>query len=106
MHIPNNACFLLYVCYCVYGNILFLNFGVTDWFDGLSTFTKYICENDRLGGWYMPQKASYFALKLPQRWWIFGLDLALDGDIDSYQFQFFSNLVRKMVFFWFLYLKY
>ncbi|XP_040998134.1 uncharacterized protein LOC121244169 [Juglans microcarpa x Juglans regia] len=66
--------------------------GNHDWFDGLRTFTKYICEKRWLGGWFMPQKTTYFALKLPQRWWIFGLDLALDGDIDTYQFQFFSKI--------------
>ncbi|XP_040998139.1 uncharacterized protein LOC121244176 [Juglans microcarpa x Juglans regia] len=71
--------------------------GNHDWFDGLQTFTKYICEKKWLGGWYMPQKTSYFAVKLPQRWWIFGLDLALDGDIDTYQFQFFSNLARERI---------
>ncbi|XP_040998138.1 uncharacterized protein LOC121244175 [Juglans microcarpa x Juglans regia] len=71
--------------------------GNHDWFDGLQTFTKYICEKKWLGGWYMPQKTSYFAVKLPQRWWIFGLDLALDGDIDTYQFQFFSNLAREKI---------
>ncbi|KAF5444981.1 hypothetical protein F2P56_034072 [Juglans regia] len=71
--------------------------GNHDWFDGLQTFTKYICEKKWLGGWYMPQKTSYFALKLPQRWWVFGLDLALDGDIDTYQFQFFSNLAREKI---------
>ena len=42
----------------------------------------------------MPQKKSYFALKLPKGWWIFGLDLALTDDIDVYQFEFFSNLAK------------
>lgn len=45
----------------------------------------------------MPQKKSYFALQLPKGWWIFGLDLALHGDIDVYQFKFFSELVNKRV---------
>ena len=45
----------------------------------------------------MPQKKSYFAMQLPQRWWIFGLDLALHGDIDVYQFKFFSELVMDKV---------
>ena len=51
----------------------------------------------------MPQKKSYFALKLPLGWWIFGLDLALHGDIDVYQFEFFSKLARKTVFFLFVF---
>ncbi|KAG2663741.1 hypothetical protein I3760_16G047800 [Carya illinoinensis] len=71
--------------------------GNHDWIDGLRTFTKYICEKRWLGGWFMPQKTTYFALKLPQRWWIFGFDLALDGDIDTYQFQFFSKIAREMI---------
>lgn len=53
----------------------------------------------------MPQKKSYFALQLPKRWWVFGLDLALHGDIDVYQFKFFSELVKEKVlpfaFLWF-----
>lgn len=45
----------------------------------------------------MPQKKSYFALQLPKGWWVFGLDLALHGDIDAYQFNFFSELVKEKV---------
>lgn len=45
----------------------------------------------------MPQKKSYFALQLPKGWWVFGLDLALHGDIDVYQFNFFSELVKEKV---------
>lgn len=45
----------------------------------------------------MPQKKSYFALKLPKGWWVFGLDQALHGDIDVYQFKFFAELCRNKV---------
>ncbi|KAI4369071.1 hypothetical protein MLD38_017560 [Melastoma candidum] len=69
--------------------------GNHDWFDGLHTFMRYICHKNWLGGWLMPQKKSYFALQLPKKWWIFGLDLALHGDIDVYQFKFFSELVQS-----------
>ncbi|KAF3440609.1 hypothetical protein FNV43_RR18893 [Rhamnella rubrinervis] len=71
--------------------------GNHDWFDGLHTFMRYICHKSWLGGWFMPQKKSYFALKLPRRWWVFGLDLALHGDIDVYQFKFFSELAKEKV---------
>lgn len=71
--------------------------GFVDWFDGLHTYMRYICHKSWLGGWFMPQKKSYFALKLPKRWWVFGLDLALHGDIDVYQFKFFSELVQEKV---------
>ena len=33
----------------------------------------------------LPQEASYYALRLPQGWWLFGLDLALVDDIDMSQ---------------------
>ncbi|WVY91769.1 hypothetical protein V8G54_037283 [Vigna mungo] len=71
--------------------------GNHDWFDGLQTFMRYICHRNWLGGWLMPQRKSYFALQLPKRWWVFGLDLALHGDIDVYQFKFFSELITEKV---------
>ncbi|XP_068309028.1 uncharacterized protein [Pyrus communis] len=71
--------------------------GNHDWFDGLQTFMRYICHKNWLGGWFMPQKKSYFALQLPKRWWVFGFDLALHGDIDVYQFKFFTELIKNKV---------
>lgn len=73
------------------------NVSFTDWFDGLHTFMRYICHKSWLGGWFMPQKKSYFALQLPKRWWVFGLDLALHADIDVYQFNFFVELIKDKV---------
>ncbi|KAL0323083.1 UNVERIFIED_CONTAM: hypothetical protein Sangu_1927600 [Sesamum angustifolium] len=75
----------------------FLIPGNHDWFDGLQTFMRYICHKSWLGGWFMPQKKSYFALQLPKGWWVFGLDLALHCDIDDYQFKFFSELIKDKV---------
>ncbi|KAG4147137.1 hypothetical protein ERO13_D05G203800v2 [Gossypium hirsutum] len=75
----------------------FLIPGNHDWFDGLNTFMRYICHKSWLGGWLIPQKKSYFALHLPKRWWVFGLDLSLHNDIDVYQFKFFSELVKNKV---------
>ncbi|WVZ61470.1 hypothetical protein U9M48_011334 [Paspalum notatum var. saurae] len=71
--------------------------GNHDWFDGLHTFMRYICHKSWLGGWFLPQKKSYFALHLPKGWWIFGLDLSLHGDVDVYQFKFFADLCRNKV---------
>ncbi|KAG2663743.1 hypothetical protein I3760_16G047900 [Carya illinoinensis] len=73
----------------------FLIPGNHDWFDGLHTFMRNICHKSWLGGWFMPQRKSYFALKLPKGWWVFGLDLALQDDIDVYQFEFFSKLAQE-----------
>ncbi|GKB75642.1 metallo-dependent phosphatase-like protein [Tanacetum coccineum] len=70
---------------------------IGDWFDGLQTYMRYICHKSWLGGWLMPQKKSYFALQLPKRWWVFGLDLALHNDIDDYQFKFFLQVIQEKV---------
>ncbi|KAF7001229.1 hypothetical protein CFC21_016942 [Triticum aestivum] len=40
--------------------------GNHDWFDGLNTFMRYICHKSWLGGWFLPQRKSYFALQLPK----------------------------------------
>ena len=77
------------------GPCAFLIPGNHDWFDGLTTYTRYILSRDWLGGWLMPQRTSYFALRLPLGWWLLGFDLALDDDINIEQFQFFANLAEK-----------
>ncbi|KAG3116671.1 hypothetical protein PI124_g5888 [Phytophthora idaei] len=71
--------------------------GNHDWFDGLNTFTRYICQRDWLGGWLLPQKTSYFSLKLPHGWWLFGVDLALENDVDTEQFGFFERVVKTQM---------
>jgi hypothetical protein len=71
--------------------------GNHDWFDGLNTFTRYICQRDWLGGWLLPQKTSYFSLKLPHGWWLFGVDLALENDVDTEQFGFFERVVQSQM---------
>ncbi|KAE9129507.1 hypothetical protein PF010_g4146, partial [Phytophthora fragariae] len=71
--------------------------GNHDWFDGLNTFTRYICQRDWLGGWLLPQKTSYFSIKLPHGWWLFGVDLALENDVDTEQFGFFERVVQSQM---------
>ncbi|XP_010275607.1 PREDICTED: uncharacterized protein LOC104610601 [Nelumbo nucifera] len=82
---------------CYEGPQCFIIPGNHDWFDGLHTFMRYICHKSWLGGWFLPQRKSYFALQLPKGWWIFGLDQALHCDIDVYQFKFFSELTKEKV---------
>lgn len=58
---------------------------------------RYICHKSWIGGWFMPQKKSYFAHQLPRGWWLFGLDLSLHCDIDDFQFKFFSEVIQDKV---------
>lgn len=62
-----------------------------DWFDSTTTFCRYFVDRSHrpieFVGAYARQKRTYFAAKLPHRWWILGLDFALKGDIDRNQFR-------------------
>eukprot|EP00668_Euglena_longa_P012381 GGOE01014827.1.p1 GENE.GGOE01014827.1~~GGOE01014827.1.p1 ORF type:complete len:1302 (+),score=336.56 GGOE01014827.1:430-3906(+) len=75
--------------FCIPGN--------HDWLDGLEIYLRMICCSKWLGGWLLPQTTSYFALKLPHGWWLFGMDNGLASDIDVAQFQYFSWVAEQHV---------
>ena len=49
----------------------------------------------KIGGWKTLQRRSYFALKLPHRWWLWGIDIQLEGYIDQAQIDFFRKHVKS-----------
>lgn len=80
---------------------LFYIAGNHDWYDGLTAFTSVFCTaRDRfshglgkqIGGWRCHQRRSYFALKMPHDWWIWGVDLALTDTIDDAQLDYFHTM--------------
>ncbi|KAL6778167.1 hypothetical protein ACKKBG_A17180 [Auxenochlorella protothecoides x Auxenochlorella symbiontica] len=68
--------------------------GNHDWIDGLETFSRHILHRGWLGGWLLPQEKSYWALRLPAGWWVFGIDLALVDDIDTCQYKYFARVAE------------
>ena len=66
-----------------------------DWFDSVSTFCRYFVtrDNREIIGARTPQRQTYFAARLPQRWWVLGFDFALTGDLDRLQFEAFCALL-------------
>ena len=75
--------------------------GNHDWYDSLVAFQKLFCTavfNDRrfADGWQTRQQRSYFALKLPQNWWLLGIDLQLSHNIDVPQLQYFQSVIARM----------
>ena len=40
------------------------------------------------------QHRSYFALKLPHRWWLVGVDSALQSDLDVPQLEYFRHIAE------------
>ena len=71
--------------------------GNHDWYDGLSAFRKQFMAGRWLGGRRTRQHASYFALKLPGRWWLWGVDTAFGGPIDSPQLAYFQRAGEEVL---------
>lgn len=77
--------------------------GNHDWYDGLTAFDQTFCqardgvsEGLKLGRWHCPQHRSYFAIKLPHDWWIWGLDTQLTSNLDVGQIRYFDAVAKSM----------
>lgn len=74
--------------------------GNHDWYDSLVAFQELFCTyfyNNRLfaGAWRTRQDISYFALKLPHKWWLLGVDLQLSHNVDVKQLEFLEAVITK-----------
>src|SRR4051794_16483500 len=65
--------------------------GNHDWYDGLTAFLRLFAQRRALGGWRTAQTRSYFAVQLPQRWWLVGVDTQLGTYIDDPQIRYFRD---------------
>lgn len=74
--------------------------GNHDWYDSLSSFLEFFGDYEKHmfadGRWQVPQNRSYFALKLPQNWWLLGVDVQLQSDLDYWQIKYFERIVQQM----------
>jgi hypothetical protein len=77
---------------------VFLIPGNHDWYDGLVLFLGMFCRgrDKKIGSWRAVQRRSYFAISLPDNWWIWGFDSQLGEDIDQPQADYFVSLARCM----------
>jgi hypothetical protein len=69
--------------------------GNHDWYDGLTSFTRLFCQQRWIGGWMTRQARSYFALRMPHNWWLWGIDIQLEADIDQPQLDYFTSLAKR-----------
>ncbi len=78
--------------------------GNHDWYDGLAAFSALFCSaRDRIsgglgaqiGGWRCHQHRSYFAIKLPHDWWIWGPDIQLADNLDDSQRDYFDLMADQ-----------
>ncbi len=77
---------------------LFMLPGNHDWYDGLTLFLAKYCRGEHRfprSGWFLSQRRSYFAIKLPNDWWIWGIDSQLGEDIDQPQVDYFRNVIKN-----------
>jgi hypothetical protein len=66
--------------------------GNHDWFDGLASFMRVFAQQKTVGGWETWQERSYFAVQLPHRWWLWGLDVQFETYIDEPQLRYFDDV--------------
>jgi hypothetical protein len=71
--------------------------GNHDWYDGLTSFMRLFCQDSNFGGWQPKQDRSYFAIKLPNGWWLWGIDIQFDAYIDMPQIAYFTKVAQKTV---------
>ena len=79
--------------------------GNHDWYDGLNAFDGLFCSSrDKLsnargnviGGWQCQQHRSYWALRLPYNWWIWGADIQFSKYLDTSQVNYFVRVAEQM----------
>jgi hypothetical protein len=75
---------------------VFVLAGNHDWYDGLTAFIRTFCQKKWMGARRTSQSRSYFAVALPHRWWLWGIDIQLDSYIDEPQLRYFERAAEDM----------
>ena len=79
--------------------------GNHDWYDGLNAFDSLFCSSrdkssetkgNAIGGWQCQQHRSYWALRLPYNWWIWGPDIQFSKYLDAAQINYFELIAEQM----------
>ena len=70
--------------------------GNHDWYDGLTAFLRVFAQQRPFGGWATEQTRSYFAIELPQRWWLFAIDTQFDDYVDGPQLEYFRSVSKEL----------
>lgn len=70
--------------------------GSHDWYDGLVNFTNIFCRQRPIGGWTSSQTRSYFAIRLPHHWWLWGVDLQFGNYLDEPQMSYFRQAAEEL----------
>jgi len=72
--------------------------GNHDWYDGLTSFLSRFCSEGWIGGWQTRQTRSYWAAKVQDGWWMWGIDIGLEQTpIDHHQLEYFRTAAADLV---------
>ena len=70
--------------------------GNHDWYDGLGSFFQVFCRGRWIGAWKTQQSRSYFAFRISERLWVWGIDIQLCANIDQPQLDYFDGIAAEM----------
>ncbi len=70
--------------------------GNHDWYDGLTAYLRLFGKGELIGGWRTRQTRSYFAVRLPRRWWLFAIDAQFDAYLDEPQLAYFHTAAEQV----------
>jgi hypothetical protein len=72
--------------------------GNHDWYDGLTAFLRLFARqrHGHVGGWQTRQVRSYFALRLPNRWWLLAIDAQSGAYLDDPQLRYFATVAKDI----------
>jgi hypothetical protein len=72
--------------------------GNHDWYDGLTAFLRLFARSEasNVGGWQTRQRRSYFALRLPHRWWLLAIDVQFGAYLDEPQLAYFRTVAEQL----------
>lgn len=79
--------------------------GNHDWYDGLNSFDFLFCQarygigriSEPIGNLRFSQHRSYFAVRLPNNWWIWGADIQFSQYLDVGQVRYFQAVADLML---------
>ena len=77
-------------------SVMFAIPGNHDWYDGLVSFSRQFTQHLPIGQWVTKQNQTYFAIQLPQRWWLWALDVLPKTEMDFGQRSYFENAADEL----------
>ena len=71
--------------------------GNHDWLGGIEEFVTMFRSGRRFAGqWKTPQTENWWHVKLPQGWWLWGIDTGLDNELVGPQVEYFKEAAKLL----------